>query len=102
MVLDLRNLPFLEWPDDGPFTDDMVRHYVKTLQTQHGIIKYAEAMAKFLAEAGRASEQAVGDSPAIAVSRWCDVIKQRALELLRESPKNRLEAPTINQEKDNG
>lgn len=69
---------------DGPFTDDMVRHYVKTVQTQHGIAKYAEAMAQVLAEAGLASHKATGDSPQVAVNKWIAVIRHRALVLMTE------------------
>jgi predicted hydrolase (HD superfamily) len=72
---------------DGPFTDDMIRHYVKVVQTQHGIAHVAEEMAKVLAEMGRASGQAVGDAPAYAVQRWSDLIRKRALELVRQEKK---------------
>lgn len=71
---------------EGPFTDDMVRHMVGTVQTQAGIIKYAEAMAQVLAEAGRASKKALGHSPEFAVRQWSDVILKRAIEILREDP----------------
>lgn len=70
----------------GPFTDDMVKHAFLTVQTQRGIIEVAEKMAEILAEAGRASNKAVGDSPAYAVRRWSDVIRDRALELLNDDP----------------
>jgi Lhr-like helicase len=69
---------------DRPFTDEMVRHALTTVQTQHGIIKYAEAMAQVLAEAGRASKKATGDSVEYAVNKWAEIIRQRALELVRE------------------
>ena len=71
--------------DDGPFTDEMVRGYLMAAQTQQGIIKYAEAMAQVLAEAGRASHQATGDRPQYAMRRWLKVIENRALELLKEN-----------------
>ena len=80
-------------PNDDPF-DGIVRHYVKTVQTQAGIIKYAEAMAQVLAEAGRASEKATGDAAWVAVNKWAEVIRKRAQELLRD-PVKQLEAPTI-------
>lgn len=67
---------------EGPFTDDMIRHALSVVQTQHGIIKYAEAMAQVLAEAGRASGKATGDPPEYAVRQWVAVIQERALELL--------------------
>ncbi len=69
---------------EGPFTDEYVKGWVMTVQTQAGIIKYAEAMAQVLAEAGRASHKATGDSAEYAVQRWVQVIQDRALELLRE------------------
>jgi hypothetical protein len=72
--------------NDGPFTDDMVRHYVKVVQTQHGIFEAVEAMSKVLVEMGRASHKAVGDSPVVAIYRWTDLMRKRALELLREKP----------------
>ena len=72
--------------NDGPFTDEMVGRYIKVVQTQHGIVHVAEEMAKVLAEMGRASSKAVGDAPAYAVQRWSDLIRKRALELLRADP----------------
>lgn len=70
--------------DDGPFTDEMVRHGLLTVQTQHGIIRYMEGVARVLAEAGRASHKATGDAPEYAVRRWSDIVRNRALEILRE------------------
>lgn len=69
---------------EGPFTDDMIKHALTIVQTQHGIIKYAEAMAQVLAEAGRASKKATGDPPEYAVNKWAEVIRHRALDLLRK------------------
>lgn len=69
---------------DGPFTDGDARVWMMAVQTQAGIQKYAEAMAQVLAEAGRASCKAIGDDPAVAVRRWADVIRRRALELIEE------------------
>lgn len=59
-------------------------HYRLTVQTQHGIIRYAEGMAQVLAEAGRASAKATGDLPAYAVNRWSEIIRKRALQILAE------------------
>jgi hypothetical protein len=70
----------------GPFTDADIAHYLKVVQTQRGIIEYAEAMAQVLAEVGRASSMAVGDLPETAVRRWSDVILKRALELVGDNP----------------
>ena len=69
---------------EGPFTDDFVRHGLLTVQTQRGIIEYAEAMAQVLAEAGAASHKANGDPADYAIRRWSDVILKRALEIERE------------------
>lgn len=71
---------------DGPFTDEFVKHGLLTVQTQHGIIRYMEGMAQVLAEAGRASKKAIGDDPAYAVNRWAEIVRKRALEILREDP----------------
>lgn len=87
-MINLKDIPLVRMPEqDGPFTDEMVRGYVVAAKTQAGIQKYAEAMAQVLAEAGRASQKAVGDRPEYAIDRWCDVIRQRAKQLLREQPK---------------
>lgn len=69
---------------DGPFTDDMVRHLVKTAQTHEAIRKYGEAMAEFLAEAAVASEKARGDSALYALNKWMAVIGDRAKVLIGE------------------
>lgn len=76
--------------DDGPFTDDDVRHMVNVAKTQRGIINYAEGMAQVLAEAGRASTKAVGDPPRVAIDKWIEVIRNRAYQILKE-PKNGVE-----------
>lgn len=75
----------------GPFTDDDARQLFEAMRktqpiidTQHAIIKYAEPMAQFLAEAARASGQALGDDPAYALMKWMDVILERAREILKE------------------
>lgn len=64
--------------------DEAFDRWVMAVKTQHGIIKYAEAMAQVLAEAGRASNKAMGDSAEAAVRKWSKVIEDRALEILRE------------------
>lgn len=84
MALDLTKLPVWAQDDDGPFTDDMVRHLINVNNTQHGIIKYMEAMAQVMAQAAVASQKAVGDSPFYAIDKWMDVVKKRAKELVRE------------------
>ena len=71
--------------EEGPFTDDFVKHMVLATQTQHGIVKYAEAMAQVLAEAGRASAKATGDSPRTAINKWSEIIRRRAEELVGPS-----------------
>jgi hypothetical protein len=52
--------------------------------TQHGIIKYMEAMAQVMAEAAIASEQANGDTPHVAVYKWTQIVSKRAHELVNE------------------
>ena len=84
MTLDLTKMPFLQRDDNGPFTDDFVRRIIDVRNTQHGIIKYMEAMAQVMAAAAVASEKAVGDSPSYAIDRWTDVVRKRAKELLCE------------------
>ena len=73
-----------------PFGDAAARAYidqhnraVMVRDTQHAIIKYAEPMAQFLAEAARASSKALGHSYEHALAQWITVIEQRAKELLR-------------------
>ncbi len=65
--------------------------------TQYGVIKYMEAMAQVMAEAAIASQKATGDHPSYAVAKWADVVKKRALELLREKAesKNKIAKGTI-------
>jgi len=72
-----------------------IEHALKVQQTQHAIVKYLEEMAQVLAEAGRASEKAMGDPASVAIDKWVEVLRTRAKELLRETPTKRLEAPTI-------
>lgn len=52
------------------------------LATQAGIIQFATAAARVLAEAGFASSRALGDSPSYAVRKWADVIKAEALDIV--------------------
>ena len=73
--------------DEGPFTDDMIRGYLQTAKMQREIIPHMEEMAQKLAAAGVASNAVKGDSPDFAIDRWCDVIRKRAKELLREKLK---------------
>jgi hypothetical protein len=61
-----------------------MNHWLKVVQTQKGIIEYAEAMAQVLAEAGRASQKAVGDSAESAVRKWVRAIEDRAIDILRK------------------
>ena len=70
--------------NDGPFTNDYLKHWQVAVKTQHGIIEYMEGMAQVLAEAGRASSKATGDSPQHAVYRWAELVRGRALEILKE------------------
>lgn len=67
---------------EGPFTDAMVKHMVKTAQTHEAIRQYGEAMAEFLAEAAVASEKAKGDNALYALNQWMAVIGERARELI--------------------
>ena len=69
---------------DGPFTDDDIRYLINVNKTQRAIIEYAEGIAKVLAEAGRASQKAVGDRPEVAVDKWMAVIRKRVMEILKE------------------
>ena len=69
---------------DGPFTDDMARKFLQTAKMQQEIIPHMEEMAQKLAAAGVASELVKGDSASYAIGRWCEVIRQRARELVRE------------------
>ena len=70
---------------DGPFTDDMARKYLATAKMQQEIIPHMEEMAQKLAAAGVASNQVKGDSAYFAIDRWCEAIRGRAKELLREN-----------------
>jgi hypothetical protein len=63
---------------------EIVKKKVKVMETQHGIIKYMEAMAQVMAAAAVASQQATGDMPVYAVGKWLDVVRKRALELIQQ------------------
>jgi hypothetical protein len=69
---------------EGPFTDDMARKFLQIAKMQQEIIPHMEEMAQKLAAAGVASHMVKGDSSAVAVTRWCEVIRKRARELLNE------------------
>jgi len=69
---------------DGPFTDDMARKFLQTARMQREIIPHMEEMAQKLAAAGVASEMVKGDSAEYSIYRWCEVIRDRAMVLLRE------------------
>jgi len=59
-------------------------HVAKTFATQQGIIEFAKRAAEILAEAGRASAKAKGDTPEFAARQWSKVILDEALRILRE------------------
>lgn len=80
--------------NDGPFTDKTMRDWIEVVRTQHGIVKYAEAMAQVLAQAGLASQKAIGDNPHTAVSKWSALILSRAHDIIRDSEK----PPEVQQE----
>lgn len=64
--------------------DGAAEHIVGMLNTKAAILEYVEPMAQVIAEAGRASAKAMGDSPEYAAREWSRVILERALEILRE------------------
>ena len=66
-------------------TDDMIAQYLQAQRLQHDIIKHIEEMAKVMAAAGVASQVATRDSPEYAIGRWCEVLRKRAVELVREA-----------------
>jgi len=61
--------------------------YEAAVQTQKGIIEYAEGMAQVLAKPGRASQKVTGDHPSVAIKKWSKVIEKRALELVKQDVK---------------
>ena len=72
-----------------------IEHALKVRETQHAIVKYLEDMAQVLAEAGRASEKAVGDPASVAIDKWVEIVRARAKELARGTAPKQIEAPTI-------
>lgn len=52
-------------------------------EVQGSIQDFAEQAAQLLAQAARTSSLVTGDTSRIAMLRWIEVIKRRALELLR-------------------
>lgn len=52
--------------------------------TQLAIIEFSKQAAVILAEAGRASARATGDTAEYAVRQWSKVIEDEALKILRE------------------
>lgn len=86
---------------DGPFTDDMIKHAFTTVQTQHGIIEYAEAMAQVLAEAGRASNKATGDPVISAINQWSEIIRKRAIAIAGSLGSKDRTIKELHDEKDN-
>lgn len=68
--------------NDGPFTDDDIRHMLAVHETQSAIISRLEIMAQFMAEAARASHEATGDLPHVALDKWLKVLRARVLETL--------------------
>lgn len=65
-------------------------HILNMLKTKGAILEYVEPMAQVIAEAGRASAKAMGDSPEYAAREWSRVILERALEILGEERKDRM------------
>jgi len=77
--------------------DAACEHIVKMLQTKAAILEYIEPIAQVLAAAGRASEKAMGDSAKYAVDQWSNVIRERALEILRQEGEAHRREREINQ-----
>lgn len=70
------------------FSDMNADRIRKVLETQKGIIEFANWAATVLAEAGIASSKAVGDSPQYACRRWSEVILEEALRIVDEREPN--------------
>jgi len=70
-----------------------IANAVMMVQTQYGIIKYAEAMAQVLAEAAIASRMATGDVTNYALGQWLKVIELRAKQIIREREAAEQEQP---------
>jgi len=84
---------------DGPFTDDMVRQMLAVRKMQGEIITHMEEMAQKLAAAGVASYTVLKHSPEYAVDQWCEVIRKRAHELVKEKMASVREAKRIEMQK---
>jgi hypothetical protein len=65
--------------DETPFDS-----WRKLCDTQEAIIEFAKAAAEILAAAGEASAKATGDSAYFAINRWSDIIREKAIQILRE------------------
>jgi hypothetical protein len=73
--------------------DAAAEHIYNMLQTKAAILEYIEPIAQVLAAAGRASEKAMGDSAEYAVDQWSNVIRERAIEILRAELEPRRKQP---------
>lgn len=74
---------------DNPFKRlNEVADIADIVATQRGIIQFAKAAAMVLAEAGLASNKAIGDSPAYAIKKWSAVIQDEAIEIARQRMKS--------------
>jgi hypothetical protein len=69
-------------------TDRAVDRYVKVAKTQAAIIEEIKKMAEIMAAAAIASQQAVGDSPFVAVRNWSKVLVDETHRLIREKQKS--------------
>lgn len=69
-------------------------HWRKVCETQEGIIAFAEEAAQILVEAGIASSKALGDSPTLAINRWSNVIRDRAIALYKERQRQQKALPS--------
>ena len=84
MAIDYIKRAEAAWANQDTEFHRAFRHIAKVAETQAGIIKYMEAMAQVMAQAALASQQAVGDSPRIAIDKWIGVVRKRAYELVEE------------------
>lgn len=64
--------------------DGACEHITRMMDTKAAILEYIEPMAQVLAQAGRASAKAMGDSTEYAIDQWSTVIRDRAIEILRQ------------------
>jgi hypothetical protein len=67
---------------DGELSDEAAHHIYDAIQTKAAILQYIEPIAQVLAEAGRASAEAIGDDPCYSLDRWLGVIRERALAVM--------------------